>query len=68
MKEDGMGGRSESNKALIRRLFEAVDGGDIDFAAGCYAPDYVDHSPSVAREQASSAALISCIFRSSTDS
>ena len=39
---------------MIRRLFAEVDRGNIGVVDDCYAPDYVDHTPSVIRRQAAS--------------
>jgi len=42
---------SEANKDVIRRLLAEVDRGNIEAALAFYAPDYVDHTPSVIRRQ-----------------
>lgn len=38
-------GTLEENKALVRRLYEALDRGDVDALDEIVAEDYVDHSP-----------------------
>jgi serine phosphatase RsbU (regulator of sigma subunit)/predicted ester cyclase len=37
--------KSEENKALVRRYFEAFDEGNLDAIEEILAPDFVDHSP-----------------------
>jgi serine phosphatase RsbU (regulator of sigma subunit)/predicted ester cyclase len=37
--------KSEENKALVRRFFEAFDEGNLDAIEEMLAPDFVDHSP-----------------------
>jgi predicted ester cyclase len=36
---------SEDNKAIIRKLFERVDGSDISVIEDAYADNFVDHNP-----------------------
>ena len=36
---------ADENKALIRRLMEAADKGDLAATLTCFADDYVDHNP-----------------------
>ena len=36
---------AESNKALVRRFYEAIDAGDLDAMDELVAEDYLDHSP-----------------------
>ncbi len=43
--------QARSNKDIIRRLLAEMDRGNLDAIDLCYAPDYVDHSPSVIRGQ-----------------
>ena len=45
-------GPQPKNKARIRELLKASDAGDIDGALRFYAPDYVDHDASEARQNA----------------
>lgn len=40
---------AERNKDLIRRLLAEVDRGNLDVVESCYAPDYIDHTPSPIR-------------------
>jgi predicted ester cyclase len=44
---------AEANKELIRRLLAEVDDGRIDVVETYYSPNYVDHTPSAIRSQAS---------------
>jgi predicted ester cyclase len=44
-----MSAASERNKGVIRRLMLEVDEGNLEVVDSCYAPDYVDHSPSPIR-------------------
>jgi len=37
--------KSEENKALVRRFFDAFDEGNLDTIEEILAPDFVDHSP-----------------------
>jgi steroid delta-isomerase-like uncharacterized protein len=50
-------------KAVILDLFARVDAGDDDFVREFYAPDYVDHSPSVLRGGASALTALAEVFR-----
>jgi predicted ester cyclase len=40
---------AEANKDVIRLLLMEVDRGNLDVVDTCYAPDYVDHTPSAVR-------------------
>jgi steroid delta-isomerase-like uncharacterized protein len=42
----------ERNKDVIRKLMAEVDRGNIDVVDACYAPDYIDHTPSPGRSLA----------------
>jgi predicted ester cyclase len=44
---------AERNKDVIRRLLAEVDRGNLDVVDTCYAPGYVDHTPSPLRSLAS---------------
>jgi steroid delta-isomerase-like uncharacterized protein len=41
----------ETNKETIRRLFAEVDRGNVEAAAGYYAPGYLDHTSAPLRRQ-----------------
>ena len=49
--------RQASNKARLRGLLSASDAGDIDGALRFYAPDYVDHDATEARQGAGGSSL-----------
>ena len=50
-------GPQAGNKARLRNLLLASDEGDIDRALGFYAPDYVDHDTTEARESSTGTPL-----------
>jgi predicted ester cyclase len=53
----------DTNKDVIRRLFAEVDRGNLDVVDACYAPDYVDHTPSPVRALATGREGVRQAFR-----
>ena len=50
-------GPQAGNKSRLRDLLLASDAGDLDGALGFYAPDYIDHDTTEARESATCSPL-----------